>query len=161
VSSGARHNVLGRIDKLTRPNSSGTHYARAAPRQNRNTGPDLRRLARRTQDAKHARRLLALATIYDGGSRSDAARIGDVVLQIIRDWVLRFNENGPDGLVDRKAPGRCPQFFQARSLCSLDLSVQVRRARGNRSEAYGFIHQTALDLLSEEFRASVRLQPLN
>jgi hypothetical protein len=48
------------------------------------TGPDLRRLARRTQDAKQARRLLALATIYDGGSRSDAARIGDVGLQIIR-----------------------------------------------------------------------------
>ena len=46
------------------------------------TGLDLRRLARRTQDAKQARRLLALATIYDGGSRSDAARIGDVGLQI-------------------------------------------------------------------------------
>ena len=69
------------------------------------TGADLRRLARRTQDAKQARRLLSLATIYDGGSRSDAARIGDVGLQIIRDWVLRFNAAGPDGLVDRKAPG--------------------------------------------------------
>jgi len=56
---------------------------------------------------------------------------------------------------------RCPEFFEARSLCSLDLSVQVRRARGNRSEPYGFIHQTALDLLSEGFRASVRLHPLN
>ena len=68
-------------------------------------GPDLRRLARRTQDARQVRRLLALATIYDGGSRSDAARVGDVGLQIIRDWVLRFNEEGPDGLIDRKAPG--------------------------------------------------------
>src|SRR2546423_13982351 len=74
------------------------------------TGPDLRRLARQTQDAKQARRLLALATIYDGGSRSDAARIGDVGLQIIRDWVLRFNEEGPDGLVDRKAPGPEPRL---------------------------------------------------
>ena len=62
------------------------------------TGPDLRRLARRTQDAKQARRLLALATIYVGGSRSDAARIGDVGLQIVRDWVMRFNAEGPDGL---------------------------------------------------------------
>jgi transposase len=48
---------------------------------------------------------LALASIYDGGSRSDAARIGDVGLQIIRDWVMRFNAEGPDGLIDRKAPG--------------------------------------------------------
>ncbi len=69
------------------------------------TGPDLRRLARRTEDARQARRLLALAEIYDGGSRSDAARIGDVGLQIIRDWVLRFNAEGPGGLIDRQGPG--------------------------------------------------------
>ena len=56
------------------------------------TGPELRRLARRTQDAKQARRLLALATIYDGGSRSEVARIGDVGLQIIRDWVMRSTQ---------------------------------------------------------------------
>ena len=74
------------------------------------TGADLRRLARRTQDAKQARRLLSLATIYDGGSRSDAARIGDVGLQMIRDWVLGFNAAGPDGLVDRKAPGPEPRL---------------------------------------------------
>jgi len=45
------------------------------------TAQDLRRLARRTRDAGHARRLLALAGIYDGGTRGDAARIGDVGLQ--------------------------------------------------------------------------------
>jgi hypothetical protein len=55
------------------------------------TGADLRRLARRAQDARQARRLLALLTIYDGGSRSEAANGGDVGLQIIRDWVLRFS----------------------------------------------------------------------
>ena len=42
---------------------------------------------------------------YDGGSRTDASRIGGVGLQIIRDWVLRFNARGPDGLVDGKSPG--------------------------------------------------------
>jgi hypothetical protein len=36
-------------------------------------------------DAAKARRLLARAEIYDGGSRSDAARIGGVTLQIVRD----------------------------------------------------------------------------
>lgn len=68
-------------------------------------GPGLRRLARETKDANQARRLLALAAIYDGGSRSDAARIGSVTLQIVRDWVLRFNDRGPAGLVNGKAPG--------------------------------------------------------
>jgi hypothetical protein len=42
-----------------------------------------------------ARRLLALAAIYDGATRTEAAKIGGVGLQIIRDWVLRFNARGP------------------------------------------------------------------
>ena len=61
--------------------------------------------SRRGQDATQSRRLLALAEVYDGGSRTDASRIGGVGLQIIRDWVLRFNARGPDGLVDGKSPG--------------------------------------------------------
>lgn len=72
------------------------------------SGDDLRRLSRASRDAAQTRRLLALAAIYDGGSRSMAARIGDVGLQIVRDWVLRFNAQGPDGLIDRKAPGKTP-----------------------------------------------------
>ena len=43
--------------------------------------------------------------IYDGGSRSDAARFASVTLQIVRDWVVKFNEFGPDGLINGKAPG--------------------------------------------------------
>jgi transposase len=62
----------------------------------------LRRLAKTTKDVKQCRRLVALAEIYDGGSRTDAARIGGVGLQVIRDWVLRFNARGPDGLIDSK-----------------------------------------------------------
>ena len=69
-------------------------------------GPCLRRLAKRSKDSAQSRRLLALAEIYDGGRRTDAARIGAVGLQVIRDWVLRFNAQGPDGLIDRKAPGQ-------------------------------------------------------
>ena len=63
-------------------------------------------LAKQCKDAAFARRLLALAEIFDGGSRSDAARIGGVGLQTIRDWVLRFNAKGPEGLKDGKAPGQ-------------------------------------------------------
>lgn len=72
------------------------------------TGDDLRRLARESRDARQVRRLLALATIYDGNARSEAARIGGVGLQIVRDWVVRFNAEGAAGLIDRKAPGTTP-----------------------------------------------------
>src|SRR3712207_3322147 len=72
----------------------------------------LRSLAKATRDAGQSRRLLALAEIYDGGSRTKAARIGGVGLQTVRDWVVRFNARGPgfnargpEGLIDGKAPG--------------------------------------------------------
>jgi transposase len=74
------------------------------------TADDLRRVAKASSDARQTRRLLALAAIYDGASRTAAARIGDVGLQIVRDWVERFNSEGPAGLVDRKAPGREPSL---------------------------------------------------
>ena len=73
-------------------------------------GAVLRRFARATKDAAQGRRLLALAEIYDGGRRMDAARIGGVGLQVVRDWVLRFNADGPSGLFDRKACGPLPKL---------------------------------------------------
>ncbi len=66
----------------------------------------LRGLAKKTKDGPQARRLLALAAIYDGATRTEAAMIGGVGLQIIRDWVLHFNERGPDGLLNGKSPGQ-------------------------------------------------------
>ena len=79
--------------------------AAAIPLRKDYDGPQMRRLAKGSKDAKQTRRLLALASIYDGGSRSAAAELGGVTLQIIRDWVLRFNAEGPDGLLERKMPG--------------------------------------------------------
>ena len=72
------------------------------------SGDDLRRLARASDEADQTRRLLALAVVLDGGSRGDAARTGGVGLQVIRDWVLRFNVGGPEALRTRKAPGKNP-----------------------------------------------------
>jgi len=72
----------------------------------------LRDLARRSKDANQTRRLLALAVIYEGARRTQAAEIGGVTLQVIRDWVLRFNAQGPDGLIDRKAPGAIPKLTE-------------------------------------------------
>ena len=73
-------------------------------------GSGLRRLAKAAKEGGQSRRCLALAEIYDGGTRSDAARMSGVGLQVIRDWVLRFNADGPDGLIDRKAPGPAPKL---------------------------------------------------
>ena len=58
------------------------------------SAPQLRGLAKKTKDGPQTRRLLTLAAIYEGATRSEAAKIGGVGLQIIRDWVLRFNAQG-------------------------------------------------------------------
>jgi len=71
-------------------------------------GSKVRAAARISKDGAQTRRLLALAAIYEGGRRSEAARIGGVTLQIVRDWVVRFNAEGPEGLIDKKAPGQPP-----------------------------------------------------
>ena len=67
---------------------------------------ELRTAARASKDGAQTRRLLALSAIYEGASRSEAARTGGVTLQIVRDWVVRFNEEGPEGLINKTAPGR-------------------------------------------------------
>src|SRR5436305_10912503 len=70
----------------------------------------IRVLAKRSKNAAQTRRLLALAEIYDGGSRTEAARVGGVGLQTVRDWVLAFNARGPEGLIDGKAPGNASKL---------------------------------------------------
>ena len=65
----------------------------------------VRRLARTAADAAQVRRLLAIAAVYEGMSREDAARIGGMDRQTLRDWVHRFNSDGVDGLVNRPPPG--------------------------------------------------------
>src|SRR6185312_5527074 len=73
----------------------------------------LRSLAKATRNAGQSRRLLALAEIYDGGSRTRAARVGGVGLQTLRDWGVRFNAHGPGGLIDGKAPGNARKLNES------------------------------------------------
>jgi len=116
-------------------------------------GPALRRLARGTKDAPQARRLLALAEIYDGGSRTDAARIGGVTLQSIRDWVLRFNAQGPEGLIDLKAPGPQTKLNDAQRAALRGIVEQ-----GPIPAAHGVVRWRLIDLvqwLHEEFGISL------
>jgi len=117
---------------------------------------DLRRLAKLSRDAVQTRRLLALSVIYDGGSRSAAARTGGVGLQVIRDWVLRFNAEGPDGLFDRKAPGKTPLLSDAQRRAL----AQVVEA-GPRPYLDGVVRWRLIDLvrwLREEFGVAVSRQ---
>jgi transposase len=65
----------------------------------------VRAAARRAVDAGQVRRLLAIAAVYDVMSRASAAMLGGMDRRTLRDWVHRFNADGPAGLVDRKAPG--------------------------------------------------------
>ena len=75
-------------------------------------GATLRRLATSVNDAGQVRRLLALAAVYDGKDREEAARIGGMDRQTLRDWVHRFNQCGVDGLINAKSPGRRPKLSQ-------------------------------------------------
>ena len=65
----------------------------------------MRRLAATTKNANQSRRLLSLAAVLDGMNRTEAARIGGMDRQTLRDWVHRFNADGPDGLLDGWSKG--------------------------------------------------------
>ena len=113
----------------------------------------VRRAAKATKDVGQSRRLLALAEVDDGGTRSDAARIGGVGLQTVRDWVLAFNAEGPAGLIDGKAPGNPSKLNdnQRRALARLVESGPI-------PAIHGVVRWRLRDLawwVFEEFRISL------
>lgn len=121
-------------------------------------GAKLRLLARQTRDADQARRLLSLASIYDGGSRGDAARLGSVTVQIVRDWVVRFNDRGAEGLVNGKAPGK-PSLLNDEQRAALARAIE----RGPTPYLDGVVRWRLCDLAQwiwEEFRVSVSQETL-
>lgn len=65
----------------------------------------VRMAARSGEDADQVRRLLAIAAVYEGKDRAAAAQAGAMDRQNLRDWVHRFNAEGPEGLIDRKPAG--------------------------------------------------------
>ena len=119
----------------------------------------LHKLARGSRDPDQTRRLLALAEVYAGGSRSGAARIGGVGLQIVRDWVLRFNAEGPDGLLNGKAPG-VPSILDDNQRRALRQIVE----NGPIPAVHGVVRWRLIDLAQwafEEFRVSISKQTLS
>jgi transposase len=71
---------------------------------------ELRALARRSKDVSQSRRLLALAAVREGKDRAEAAKAGGMDRQTLRDWVHRFNANGPEGLFDQWGDGPKPRL---------------------------------------------------
>ena len=119
----------------------------------------LRAAARRSKDGPQARRLLALAAIYDGATRTEAAKIGGVGLQVVRDWVLKLNAHGPDVLIDRKAPGQPPRLNE-------DHRAALARIleSGPIPAVHGVVRWRIVDLcqwIFEEFRVVVAEQTLS
>ncbi len=122
------------------------------------TADDLRRLAKASDDAGQTRRLLALAAIYEGALRTHAARIGGVDLQTVREWVLRFNADGPECLIDRKAPGKRPLLHEEQR-AALAAAVEA----GPEPYLDGVVRWRLADLaqwLWDEFGVSVSRQTL-
>src|ERR1700735_3548920 len=119
----------------------------------------LRALARKTKDGPQARRLLTLAAIYDGATRTEAARLGGVTLQIIRDWVMRFNARGAAGLLDGKSPG------QPSRLNDVQRQAIVRMIEGGPVPAvHGVVRWRLIDLaqwIFDEYGLSVTQQILS
>jgi transposase len=119
----------------------------------------VRAVAKRSKDGPQARRLLALAAIYDGARRAEAARIGGVTVQIIRDWVLKFNAQGPEGLVDRKAPGQPSRLNEAHRA-----GLAAILESGPLPAVHGVVRWRIIDLCQwiwEEFRVVVAKQTLS
>ena len=115
--------------------------------------------ARRSKNAAQARRLLALAAVYDGATRTEAARIGGVTLQIVRDWVVKFNGAGPDGLIDRKPPGQ-PSLLNDIHRAALVGMIES----GPIPAVHGVVRWRIVDLRQwvwEEFRISIARQTLS
>ena len=119
----------------------------------------VRALARGTKDGPQARRLLTLAAVYDGASRTEAARIGGVGLQIVRDWVVKFNERGPDGLINGKAPGQ-PSRLDDGHRAALKAQLEA----GPILAVHGVVRWRLIDLMAwlwEEFRVTISKQTLS
>ncbi len=119
----------------------------------------VRASARSSKDAGQTRRLLALAEIYEGASRTQAAQVGRVTRQIIRDWVVKFNAFGPQGLIDKKPPGQ-PALLNAAHLAALAAVAES----GPDPAIHGVVRWRIVDLrqwLFDQFQVSVSEQTLS
>lgn len=102
---------------------------------------------------------MALAAICEGATRTEAARIGGVTVQVVRDWVVKFNGHGPEGLIDRKPPGQPSRLTNAHRA-----SLASRLDEGPTPAVHGVVRWRLVDLIQwlwEEFRITISKQTLS
>ena len=95
----------------------------------------------------------------EGATRSEAAKIGGVTLQIVRDWVVKFNTHGPEGLIDRKAPGQLARLNDTHRAALAEIIES-----GPMPAVHGVVRWRLIDLCQwvfEEFRVSISKQTLS
>ena len=76
----------------------------------------------------------AIANVLDGMSRKAAAEAAGMDRQTLRDWVIRYNERGSEGLRDQPRSGRKPRLNdgQQAALKAMILRVPALRRTGSR-----------------------------
>ena len=109
---------------------------------------DLRRRAAREGDRRAALRLLAIAHALEGMPRAEAARLVGMERQALRDAVLRFNAEGPEGLHDKPRRGR-PERLSGGQQAALKAHI----LRGARPERDGVSAFRLVDLCEHVERA--------
>ena len=120
------------------------------------------RFGRRRNDRRTVRKredswLLRRSTT--GATRTEAAKIGGVGLQVVRDWVMKFNADGPEGLIDRKAPGQPPRLNDGHHA-----ALAAILESGPIPAVHGVVRWRIVDLcqwIFEEFRVAVSQQTLS
>lgn len=100
---------------------------------------DLWRLACKARHGAQTRRLMALAALVEGQSRAEAAPVGLMDRQTLRDWVIRFNAEGPEGLIDKSSPGRPPKLTPAQRVEEGPGRHDPRLVRWRRADLAGAI----------------------
>lgn len=111
------------------------------------TSAELRSLSGRCSDGAQVRRLLALALVLDGRSRSEAARLSGMDRQTLRDWVHRYNAEGVEGLKSRSSPGRAPALSEEQMAELRALVIQ-----GPDPELHKVVRWRCVDLKAEVAR---------
>lgn len=117
------------------------------------TSSELRALSTRCADGAQVRRILALALVLEGRSRTEAAELNGMDRQTLRDWVHRYNGAGIGGLKSRRQPGRSPALSELQRAELLDLVV-----KGPDPAIDGVVRWRCVDLQAEvERRFSVKV----
>jgi transposase len=108
---------------------------------------ELRAVASKCRDGAQVRRLLALAFVLDGHTRTDAADQAGMDRQTLRDWVHRYNAEGIAGLKSGHGPGKPPSLNpeQMAELKAMVLS-------GPDPEKHGVVRWRRVDLRAEVAR---------